>query len=96
MDRDRFDIPLNIRILWTETRLVALETGSHLSDRHHVRGRGALPLVAATRPPIIRNQPLAIASSKLGSPGCFANTASQLARSTGVAFKEGRRFKGSL
>lgn len=39
MDRDRFDIPLNVRILWTETRLVALETGSHLSGRHHVRGR---------------------------------------------------------
>jgi hypothetical protein len=45
MDRDRFDIPLNVRILWTETRLVALEIGSHLSGRHHVRGRGACPLV---------------------------------------------------
>ena len=45
MDRDRFDIPLNMRILWTETRLVALETGPHLSGRHHVRGRGPCPLV---------------------------------------------------
>jgi hypothetical protein len=100
MDRDRFDIPLNIRILWTETRLVALETGSHLSGRQPVRGRGACPLVylVGRRDTSTDNPKPAVGDRFIETwlAGCFANTALQLARSTGIAFKDGRRFKRSL